>query len=60
MRHYSVTKDSKGQTIVKIEVTNEEDTYQYQLSIFDNGSTTIDVQSKQRAPITFSGIMADN
>lgn len=60
MRHYSVTKDSKGKTIVKIEVTNEEDTYQYQLSIFDNGSTTIDVQSKQRAPITFSGIMADN
>jgi hypothetical protein len=57
---YSAVKDAKGQTLVTIKVTNEEDTYLYQLGIFDNGSTTIDVQPKQREPISFSGMMADD
>lgn len=59
MERYSVTKDAKGQTIVTFGVTNEEDTYEYQLGIFDNGSATIDVRSKQRDPISFSGVMAE-
>ena len=57
---YSAVKDAKGQTLVTIKVTNEEDTYLYQLGIFDNGSTTIDVQPTQREPISFSGMMADD
>ena len=59
MERYSVAKDAKGQTIVTFGVTNEEDTYEYQLGIFDNGSATIDVRSKQRDPISFSGVMAE-
>lgn len=56
--HYSSAKDAKGQTHVTIGLTNDEDTYQFTLSIFDDGSTTIDVLSKQRDPITFSGMMS--
>lgn len=55
--NYEVTKKPKGLTEIAIELTNEEDTYLYQLSIFDNGSATIDVRSKQRQPISYSGEM---
>lgn len=55
--NYEVTKKPKGLTEIAIELTNEEDNYLYQLSIFDNGSATIDVRSKQRQPISYSGEM---
>lgn len=55
--NYYESKNAKGQTEIAIEVTNEEDTYLYQLSIFDNGNATIDVRSKEREPITYSGEM---
>ncbi len=55
--NYYESKNAKGQTEIAIEVTNEEDTYLYQLSVFDNGNATIDVRSKEREPITYSGEM---
>ena len=55
--NYYESKNAKGQTEIAIEVKNEEDTYLYQLSIFDNGNATIDVRSKEREPITYSGEM---
>ncbi len=53
--NYYESKNAKGQTKISIELTNEEDTYLYQLSIFDNGNTAIDVRSKEREPISYSG-----
>lgn len=53
--NYNESKNAKGQTKISIELTNEEDTYLYQLSIFDNGNTAIDVRSKEREPISYSG-----
>ena len=58
IQRYTTAKDDRDQTIVTIEVTNEEDTYQYRLSILDNGNSSIDVQSNQHDPITFTGMMA--
>ena len=60
MDYYSATTDAKGKTIVVIGVTNDEDTYEYTLSIFDNGSTTIDVSAQQREHISYSGRMDCN
>lgn len=60
MENYSAVMNAQGQTIVTIGLTNEEDTYQYTLSIFDNGSTTIDVHARQRDPITFSGMIVED
>ena len=55
--HYSMARDQKGAYLIDIELTNDEDTYTYLLTIYENGSTTVDVRSRQRDPITFSGQM---
>ena len=34
-----------------------EDIYQYTIKVFDNGNSSIDVQSRQRDPISYSGEM---
>jgi hypothetical protein len=44
---------------IEIGVTNEEDTYLYTIDVFDNGKSSIDVQSRQRENIYFSGEMED-
>lgn len=54
---YSVKKGKKGETCVTIELTNDEDSYIYELQIFDNGRATIDVTAEQREHISFSGEM---
>lgn len=44
-----------GKHHIEIGVTNEEDTYLYTIDVFDNGNSTIVVQSRQREPISYAG-----
>ena len=52
---YQEHTGKKGQHIVVVDVESDEDFYQYSFVVFNNGSTTLDVVSKQRNPISFSG-----
>ena len=44
-----------GKHHIEIGVTNEEDTYLYTIDVYDNGNSTIAVQSRQREPISYAG-----
>jgi hypothetical protein len=55
---YESASDQKGKTYVRLVTDNEEDVITFQLEIFDNGQTTIDVQAREREPITYSGELA--
>jgi len=46
---------SKGRTQVEFVTDNDEDFITYQLMVFDNGQTTIDVIAREREPISYSG-----
>ena len=46
-----------GKRRIEIGLTNEEDTYLYILEVFDNGSSTVSVMSRQREQISYSGNM---
>lgn len=50
-------KKKKGEVKVLLETRNDEDRYQYNLSIFPNGKTTISVQPTNRQGITYYGEM---
>lgn len=52
---YQLVQTAPDHWTVYIEVQNEEDTYLYTLSIFDNGSTHIDVRSRNRDAISYNG-----
>ena len=51
------TQQSNGARVIDIELKNEEDIYQYTIKVFDNGNSSIDVQSRQRDHISYSGEM---
>lgn len=55
--NYQESQPKSNLRHIEIDVKNDEDTYLYTLDIFDNGSTTIDVRSRQRERISFSGEM---
>lgn len=57
MSYYDIHQVRKEETRIEIGVENDEDTYIYSLSIFDNGNTSIDVRSRNREQIAFSGEM---
>ena len=57
IRNYQESQPKSGLRHIEIDVKNDGDTYLYTLDIFDNGSTTIDVRSRQRERISFSGEM---
>ena len=57
IRNYQESQPKSGLRHIEIDVKNDKDTYLYTLDIFDNGSTTIDVRSRQRERISFSGEM---
>ena len=46
-----------GKRRIEIGLTNEEDTYLYILEVFDNGSSTVSVMSRQREQISYAGDM---
>ena len=57
IRNYKESQTKSDLRHIEIDVQNDEDTYLYTLDIFDNGSTDINVRSRQREPISFSGEM---
>ena len=44
-----------GQRHIEIGVTNEEDIYLYTIDVFDNGSSSVSVSSRQREQISYTG-----
>ncbi len=57
IKNYEEVLLKHGEHAINIEVQNEEDFYLYQLSVFENGSSTINVRSRQRTEIAFNGYM---
>ena len=52
---YEMKKEKNGKTYIMMRADNGEDVIDYQLEIFDNGQTTIDVTAREREPISYSG-----
>lgn len=55
IKEYTMTMDKKGRARIKLEARNPEDLYKYDVTIFDNGSTNIDVSMQNREAISFRG-----
>lgn len=55
---YHEKKGSKNARQITILVSNNEDTYTYIIEVFDNGSSSIDVQARNREGISYSGDMS--
>jgi hypothetical protein len=53
--HYQESQKKNGARQIDIEVKNDEDTYSYQMTVYDNGSSSINVQGRQREGISYSG-----
>ena len=47
----------KGKRMIRLKVKNEDDLLDYQLEVMDNGNTSIDVMSRKREGISYSGQM---
>ena len=54
---YQESEMKSGKRHIEISLTNEEDTYLYTIDVFDNGSSSVGVQSRQRESISYSGEM---
>ncbi len=54
---YQESQGKNGLRVIDIDLQNEEDTYHYTLEVFDNGSSSITVMSRQRERISYSGEM---
>ena len=54
---YHESLEKNGKRHIEISLKNEEDTYLYRIDVFDNGNSSIDVQARQREPISYSGNM---
>ena len=52
---YNAEKDKKGRTHVTLVTDNQEDVITYELEILSSGQTTIDMHSRNREPISYSG-----
>lgn len=57
MEQYAEQRSDKGGTNIEILVRNSEDTYVYQLFVFDNGAARLRVYARERDSITFDGKM---
>ena len=55
--NYKESKGKNGLREIEISVTNSEDTYRYYLKVYDNGSSSLNVQSRQREQISYTGDM---
>ena len=52
---YRESQKNNGERQIEINVNNEEDTYIYLIKVFSNGNSSIDVTSRQRDHISYSG-----
>ncbi len=49
----------KGRRTIRLKTSNDDDKLEYHLEVMDNGSATIDVISRKREGISFSGHIAE-
>ena len=54
---YTVSQDKKDAYEVRLTVKTDEDEHVYMFTIFDNGRTSLDVQSGNRERVSYSGQM---
>ena len=54
---YSVTYPKADRRTIQISTKNEEDSYGYTLTIFNNGKADIFVRPRNSSPISYSGIL---
>ena len=54
---YADYQKKKDEFVIEIGVKNSEDIFVYTINVFDNGRSSIDVRSRKRDPISFSGEM---
>lgn len=54
---YHAYRAKKDMTRVMIGVKYEEDAYQYQLDVYDNGQVSLDITARERDGISFTGEM---
>ncbi len=52
---YQEYQKRKDMRYIEIGLANDEDTFLYIIQVFDNGSTSVEVQSRQRERISYSG-----
>ncbi len=55
--HYEYGMNRKGGYEIRIYVKTDEDEHIYSMTVFDNGSTSLDVQSRNRERISFTGMV---
>lgn len=54
---YRQTFDKKGNAIIKFKAQTREDMYTYNIKIFENGSSSIQVSANKRQTISFNGML---
>lgn len=52
---YQEEVGKNGKRHIEIGLTNDEDSYLYTLDVFDNGSSSVSVSSRQREQISYTG-----
>ena len=52
---YAQQQQKSDEYLIEIGVKNPEDSFVYTIRLFNNGRSSIDVRSRQRDPISFSG-----
>lgn len=52
-----VWREKQDKYLMVLDIDNEEALYRYSITTFDNGSSTIDVDTRERERISFSGTM---
>lgn len=57
IENYQEYQKKNGQRHIEIGLTNEEDTYLYTIEVFDNGNSSVEVLSRQRERIYYTGMM---
>ena len=55
LKEYTMDIDKKGRARIKFKARNPEDQYEFNVTVFDNGSTSIDVTMQNRQSIGFQG-----
>ena len=56
IENYQEYQKKNGQRHIEIGLTNEEDTYLYTIEVFDNGNSSVEVLSRQRERIFYTGM----
>ena len=57
IKSYQEREIKQGVRRIEIGVANEEDTYLYSIEVFDSGNASVDVQSRLRDHISYTGEM---